>query len=383
MKRKHSVEDKGRLVIEAKHHTYQPSKVEPGSDTSIYATPEEVAHSVMQRIGVRETGDDENPTGHLRWGGKRKMVKPAQALGHARGPSPIYLDKNDFYGQSNVAYRRRRRRIVFGWYGGKFSHLTWLLPLLPECHHYCEPFAGSGAVLLNREPAPVETYNDIDGDVVHFFRVLRDHPQELTRVIALTPFSREEYHLAIAGDTDGISAIERARRFYIRARQTRTGLAQSASLGRWANCKGTSRAGMSGVVSRWLGGVDALNDIAQRLLRVQIENRPAIDVIQLYDSENTLFYCDPPYLHATRGDAKAYGFEMDEDEHRSFAETVNACKGMVAVSGYDHPFMDELFPARRWFKTYGPDKTIHSTKGIRREVLWTNYDLAAQKRLFE
>lgn len=241
-----------------------------------------------------------------------------------RVTSPIYLDKAAEPEQSNLVYLRppRRRRIAFGWYGGKFSHLNWLLPLLPKCHHYCEPFAGSGAVLLNREPSPVESYNDIDGDVVNFFRILRDRHEELIRAITLTPFSREEYHRAIYGTTKGISEVERARRFYIKARQTRTGLAQTASLGRWANCKNTSRAGMSGVVSRWLGGVDALDDIAQRLIRVQIENRPAVDVIRLYDSPDTLFYCDPPYLHSTRGDARAYGFEMHEGDHRELAETV-------------------------------------------------------------
>jgi DNA adenine methylase len=302
-----------------------------------------------------------------------------------RGASPIFLDEERDEDNSNFVFirSRRRRRIVFGWYGGKFSHLDWLLPLLPKCHHYCEPFSGSGAVLLNREPSPVETYNDIDGEVVNFFRVLRDRHEELTRAIALTPFSREEYHLAIYGSTNGISDVERARRFYIKARQTRTGLAQTASLGRWANCKDTSRAGMSGVVSRWLGGVDALDDIAQRLVRVQIENRPAVDVIRLYDSPKTLFYCDPPYLHATRGDAKAYGFEMDEGQHREFAEVVNECKGMVAVSGYDHPLMDDLFKPDRWFKTQGLDKTIHSTKGKRSEVLWTNYNPEKQTGLFE
>ena len=210
-----------------------------------------------------------------------------------RGVSPIFLDEKS---QRSATVSYTRRRIVFGWYGGKFSHLDWLLPLLPECHHYCEPFAGSGAVLINRAPAPVETYNDLDGEVVNFFRVLRDQHQALIRAIALTPFSREEYYCAIYGSTEDISDLERARRFYIRARQTRTGLAQTASLGRWANCKNTSRAGMSGVVSRWLGGVDALDEIAQRLIRVQIENRPAVDVIQLYDSRKTLFYCDPPLL---------------------------------------------------------------------------------------
>lgn len=302
------------------------------------------------------------------------MIATEKISKKARVVSPIYLDENDqSKKKKNAISVRGRRRILFGWYGGKFSHLDWLLPLLPKCHHYCEPFAGSGAVLINREPAPIETYNDIDGDVVTFFRVLRDQHEELIRTIALTPFSREEYYCAIY-NTQEINDVERARRFYIRARQTRTGLAQTASLGRWANCKDTSRAGMSGVISRWLGGVYALDEIAQRLIRVQIENRPAGDVIRLYDNANTLFYCDPPYLHATRGDSKAYGFEMDEDQHREFAEIVNECKGMVAVSGYDHPLMDHFFKPGKWFKSLGPSKTIHSTKGMRIEVLWTNYD---------
>lgn len=302
-----------------------------------------------------------------------------------RSASPIFLDEETNEENSNVVLvrNRGRHRIVFGWYGGKFSHLDWLLPLLPTCHHYCEPFSGSAAVLLNRAPSPVETYNDIDGDVVTFFRVLRDHHEDLIRAIALTPFSREEYHQAIYDSSADITDVERARRFYIKARQTRTELAQTASLGRWANCKDTSRSGMSGVVSRWLGGVDALDEIARRLIRVQIENRPAVDLIRLYDSAKTLFYCDPPYLHATRGDTKAYGFEMDENQHREFAKTVNECVGMVAVSGYDHPLMEQLFPAGRWFKSMGLDKTIHSTKGTRQEVLWTNYDPQNQKGLFE
>ena len=315
----------------------------------------------------------------------RHVVQGGCQMAQSKGRevSAIYLD-DDPSVESPCPVRlrsRNGRHIVFGWYGGKFSHLDWLLPLLPTCHHYCEPFAGSAAVLLNREPSPVETYNDIDGEVVLFFRVLRQRHEELIRAIALTPFSREEYHRAICGPTDDISDVERARRFYIKARQTRTGLAQTASLGRWANCKDTSRSGMSGVVSRWLGGVQALDGIAQRLLRVQIENRPAVDVIRLYDSPTTLFYCDPPYLHATRGDDKAYGFEMDESQHRQFAAAVNQCQGKVAVSGYDHPLMDELFDPRKWRKTLGADKTIHSTKGTRQEGLWTNYSPVGQERL--
>jgi len=267
-----------------------------------------------------------------------------------------------------------RKRIAFGWYGGKFSHLEWLLPLLPRCHHYCEPFGGSAAVLLNREPSPIETYNDLDGEVVNFFRVLRDHKDRLVELIALTPFSREEFALACEIDPD-LDPIERARRFYVRARQVRTGLAQRASVGRWANCKNTSRSGMSGVVSRWLGGVEALPDIAERLLRVQIENRPAIDVIRLYDAPDTLFYCDPPYVHATRGDCSAYASEMSDEEHRELAEVLNAVQGSVAISNYDCPLMEELYPSERWTKILAPQRVCHSTKGMRQEVLWVNYSL--------
>ncbi len=269
-----------------------------------------------------------------------------------------------------------RKLIAFGWYGGKFSHLDWLLPLLPDAHHYCEPFAGSAAVLLNRPPAPVETYNDLDGEVVNFFRVLRDEKDALVEAIGLTPFSREEFSLACEVDPD-LVPLERARRFFVRARQVRTGLAQTASIGRWANCKQTSRSGMSGVVSRWLGSVEQLPHIANRLLRVQIENRPALDIVKLYDHPDTLFYCDPPYVHGTRGDAKAYGHEMSDGDHERLAKVLNKARGKVALSNYDCKLMDELYPAPDWHKQLGPLKTIHSTKDRRQEGLWTNYRLAS------
>jgi len=149
-----------------------------------------------------------------------------------------------------ISRLRGEKLIAFGWYGGKFSHLEWLLPLLPECHHYCEPFGGSAAVLLNRPPSPVETYNDLDGEICNFFRVLREQKEALVEAIGLTPFSREEFAIACELDAS-LQPLERARRFYVRARQVRTGLAQTASIGRWANCKNTSRNGMSGVISRW------------------------------------------------------------------------------------------------------------------------------------
>lgn len=293
----------------------------------------------------------------------------------SRQPSQIFLKPDTMFPLDSIpvqnSQKRRKKLIAFGWYGGKFSHLDWLLPLLPECHHYCEPFAGSAAVLLNRPPSPVETYNDIDGELANFFRVLRDQKEELVTAIALTPFSREEFYLAVESPHDSGSALERARRFFVRARQARTGLAQTATLGRWANCKDTSRAGMSGVVSRWLGSVDSLPEIALRLLRVQIENRPAIDVIKLYDSTRTLFYCDPPYVHSSRGDNRAYGWELDESQHLDLSNVLHRCKGKVVISGYRCDFMDEVY--KDWKCIEAPAKIIHSVKQYRREAIWANF----------
>lgn len=309
--------------------------------------------------------------------------------------------------------RSARKHIAFGWYGGKYSHLDWLLPLLPPAQHYCEPFGGSAAVLLNRPPAPVETYNDTDSEVVNFFRVLRDHKDELVYAIGMTPFSREEYvlaietngsskgvgpepdpnaesaemdygrlplfaerraqfHVTLSADTsEQLTDLERARRFFVRARQTRTGLAQTASVGRWANCLSTSRAGMAGAVSRWLGSVEELEWIASRLLRVQIEHDSAFNVIRRYDSPDTLFYCDPPYPHETRGDAKAYQYEMTDGEHAALAELLQNVRAKVAISGYHGDLMDSLY--RGWHVHEEGLKKAHSVKTDRAEVLWTNY----------
>ncbi len=267
--------------------------------------------------------------------------------------------------------RKQRHKIAFGWYGGKYSHLSWLMPLLPQAHHYCEPFGGSAAVLINRPPASVETYNDLDSEVANFFRVLRDARDQLVNAIALTPFSREELVKAVQEPCDGLDDIERARRFYVRARQTRTGLAQTASPGRWATCRNTSRRGMGGAVSRWLASAYELAEIAARLIRVQIDNRPATEVIRAYDSEDTLFYCDPPYPHESRGDAKAYGYEMTDEEHEELALLLHGVKGKVAVSGYHCPLMDRLYGD--WRCHEAPAQMCHSVKTTRQEALWTNY----------
>jgi DNA adenine methylase len=265
------------------------------------------------------------------------------------------------------------KHIAFGWYGGKYSHLDWLLSLLPQSTHFCDVFGGSAAVLINRSPSSVETYNDLDRELVNFFRVLRNNKDELMEAIGLTPFSREELVIASKEPPTNLTELERARRFFVRARQVRTGLAQTASGGRWAHCLLTSRAGMAGAVSRWLGSIEDLPAIAQRLLRVQIENASAIEVIERYDSKETLFYCDPPYPHESRGDAKAYLYEMTEKDHRNLAKALRNVKGRVALSSYHGPLMSELYGD--WNYVEAPEKLCHSVKTLRKEVLWINYEL--------
>jgi len=269
------------------------------------------------------------------------------------------------------AKKRRKNMIAFGWYGGKYSHLDFILPNLPNGEkHFCDVFGGSAAVLINRKPAPLETYNDLDSELVTFFEVLRNNADELIRQVGLTPFSREELIKACTPEPD-LSDLERARRFYVRARQTRTGLAQTSSEGRWAHCVLTSRAGMAGAVSRWLGAVDALPEIAQRLLRVQIENAPALEILKRYDSSDTLFYLDPPYVHESRGDSNAYENEMTDWDHIELGQALWKIKGRAVISGYRTRLYDELF--KDWNRIDAPAKLCNSSKGFRQESLWVNF----------
>lgn len=268
------------------------------------------------------------------------------------------------------------KMLPFRWYGGKYSHLDFILSHLPQTDQYIEPFGGSAAVLLNRDPSPVETYNDIDGDVVNFFKVLRENRDELLEKIALTPFSREELANAVEKkNSNDLSDIEQARLFFVRAGQTRSGLAQEATPGRWAYCKSTSRRNMSGAVSRYHGRLEQLYDVADRLRRVQIENKDAIEVIERHDDEDALFYCDPPYPHEVRGDTNSYGHEMTDEDHRELAEVLRNCEGKVAVSGYQCDLYEELFEKYDgWTRVDDEEKTMHTTKDTRVESLWLNYE---------
>ena len=128
---------------------------------------------------------------------------------------------------------------------------------------------------------------------------------------------------------------------------------------------------MAGAVSRWLGAVDSLPEIVQRLLRVQIENAPALEIIERYDTKETLFYLDPPYVHDSRGDSNAYGNEMTDWDHIQLGEYLRNIRGRAVISGYRTKLYDELF--KDWIRIDAPEKLCNSSKGFRQESLWVNF----------
>ena len=257
------------------------------------------------------------------------------------------------------------RQVVkppFAYYGGKTTLAPVIAGLLPAHEHYVEPFAGSLAVLLAKKPSRAETVNDLDDDLVTFWRVLRDRPEDLERVCALTPHSRSEFETS---KDLACSNLERARRVWVRLTQSRS---QSMKPTGWKFAKNPlSRTGdLSYFVNR-------IEPCAARLSTVSIESRDALDVIRDYGSEPTAcLYVDPPYLGSTR--ATNYRVEMTADDaHVALADALNECKASVVLSGYDSPLYAELFDGWHRLDLKAPTTLSGATDRI--EVLWSNRPL--------
>lgn len=205
--------------------------------------------------------------------------------------------------------------IAFAYYGAKNGMVDSIAPYLPACDHYCEPFCGSMAMLLNRYPSPIETANDLNGDVVNFFRMLRKYRRVFVQDLLLTTYSRAEFEEAWQ-DTD--DDFERAKRFFIRVTMdiAKAGKREDKS---WSVNVKYLPGEHSYAPLNFLKKVHGLPEIVARLKRVQLENRPAVKIIQKFDSPGTLFYCDPPYLHETRTSKADYKFEMDYNAHVELA----------------------------------------------------------------
>jgi DNA adenine methylase len=268
----------------------------------------------------------------------------------------------------------------FTYFGGKTAIAAQIAALLPPHEHYVEPFAGSLGVLLAKPPSRMETVNDLDGDLMAFWRVLRDRPADLERVCALTPHSRAE-HLADC-DRGVPDDLERARRVWVLLTQGRGGHLWRGTGWRYYQNPRGSGSSMPDYLDAY---VSRIAPAAARLRRVSLECRPALAVIGAYGQyPGCLIYADPPYLKATRtwSNGHGYGHEMlTGAEHHALAAALHAARAAVVLSGYDSPLYGELYGG--WHRAEITTFDGNAARGRRRtEVLWSNRPLSATQPLF-
>jgi DNA adenine methylase len=265
----------------------------------------------------------------------------------------------------------------FPYFGAKGTIAEQIVALLPAHEHYVEPYCGSLAVLLAKRPSKMETVNDLDEDLVTFWRVLRDRPADLAQRCALTPHSRVEYQNCRYDQTPA-DDLERARRVWLLLTQGRGGTLGSLTGWRHFVVPRGSSIGMPGYLD---GYVERLAPAAERLHDVSLECLPALELIEKYGRDaEVLLYVDPPYLGSTR--AGLYRHEMKTDaEHRALAEALQACSAAVIVSGYPSDLYDrELFAG--WDRHTIATMTGNGAEKARTEVLWSNVPLGQQLELF-
>jgi DNA adenine methylase len=255
-------------------------------------------------------------------------------------------------------------KTPLAWFGGKAHAVAWYLPYLPPHHTYVEVFGGMAAVLFAKAPAPVEVYNDVDAGLVTFFRVLRDPEQcrQLETRLALTPYSRAEHAWSRATWQHVDDPIERAARWVVQLRQAFSAVADGTS--GWSFCVTETARGMAKAVARWHATLDALLPCGARLVQVQIECADWRQILATYDTPQTLFFCDPPYLPATRRQG-GYVQELTADDHRELLARLQQVAGMVLLCGYPHPSYAVL-EAAGWTCTWR--KAVASAPGRTR---WT------------
>ena len=279
----------------------------------------------------------------------------------------------------NTAFSRPWRN-AFYYFGGKGKIADWIIPHFPPHELYAEPFGGAANVLLRKRPSRYEVYNDLNGEVVNVFRVLRapERRVELSRVMALTPVARDENEYAFSGPpTD--DPVERARRFLVRAEMSIGHNPTSArNPGFDVRHETTGSAKCAPLPSRWRETVENLPAVAARMAEVVLENRPALEILNVYDRPGALFYCDPPYVADTRRSGVYHGLEMSDEDHAALAEALNRLKGHAVISGYRCALYDELYKGWRRIDK----KSIANTCGERSESIWLSPGIKPPPSLF-
>jgi DNA adenine methylase len=226
-----------------------------------------------------------------------------------------------------------------------------LLKLIPPHKVYVEVFGGGASLLFAKKPSPVEVYNDIDSNLVSFFRVLRDEEkfQKFYEKVCLTPYSREEYYYCMDTWEQCEDEVERAYRWFVAVRMSFSGIFGNG----WGFVVTSSCRGMASRCSSWLSAIEELPLIHRRFMVVQVEHRDFRDLIPLYDTKDTLYYLDPPYVRATRS-AGEYKHECGDKDHEDLVEMLLSIKGKAMLSGYANDIyvkLEEAGWARYDFET--------------------------------
>jgi DNA adenine methylase len=276
-----------------------------------------------------------------------------------------------------VVHRTERapRRPLLRYHGGKWRLAPWICAHFPAHRVYVEPFGGAASVLLRKPRSYGEIYNDLDGEIVNVFRVLRDQGAALRAALELTPFARAEFAESYTPHPD---PVEQARRTIVRSFQ---GFGSAAVCGETSGFRANSTRSGTTPAHDWRSYPQHLPALIDRLRGVVIEQRDAMDVMQEHDGPDTLHYVDPPYVHSTRSaktrgtvTRKAYKHEMDDDQHRALAAALAKLRGMVVVSGYRCELYDEVFEG--WQRI---DATTHADGARERvESLWLSRQIPQQ-----
>lgn len=259
--------------------------------------------------------------------------------------------------------------------GAKWGVAPWVISHFPEHRSYLEPFFGSGAVLFTKSRSAIETVNDIDGDVVNLFDWIRKDPARLAHAIRFTPYARDEYDRAWAAQYTETDNFRRAVNFYIRMMMGHGFRTTGEKVG-WKNDVQGREAAYA--AKCWAKTPEVIIQAAERLRGVQIENRPAVELIRRFNYQNVLIYADPPYMLGTRQNRKQYRHEMTDDDHMELLEAIKAHRGPAIISGYDSDLYNREL--KGWYKDGRTSFTQTASK--RREILWMNFEPAAQMDMF-
>ncbi len=258
----------------------------------------------------------------------------------------------------------RWMKAVMKYPGSKWSLAKWIISYFPEHHSYLEPFFGSWAVLFNKPRSHIETVNDLDGNVVNLFRWIKDDPEKLAHEIYYTPYARQVYEKAFSEMPD--DDLQKAVNFYIRLNMSH-GFRTNGEKSGWKNdVQGRERAYAA---LDWCKIPEKILQAAERLRGVQIENRPAVELIRRFNYEKVLIYCDPPYMLRTRH-GKQYRREMDDAGHEELLRALLRHKGPVLISGYDTELYRDMLAG--WRRYEAESRTMSGSR--KTEVLWANFD---------